>query len=55
MSIEPVLGNLTGIVNVQRSTFNVQHETVYDLMGNKVTNPQAGRIYIQNGKKVIMK
>jgi hypothetical protein len=55
MSIEPVLGNLTGIVNVQRSTFNVQHETVYDLMGRKVTTPQAGRIYIQNGKKVIMK
>ena len=52
LNINPIIGNATGIDNVEQN-LNSQQSTVYDLMGNKVTTPQAGRIYIQNGKKII--
>ena len=51
LAIEPVLGTATGIKNVKSET--IANHAIYDLMGNKVKNPQAGRIYIQNGKKVM--
>ena len=53
LTIEPVVGFTTGIEIIQYSTLNTQHSTIYDLQGRKVTTPQAGRIYIQNGKKLI--
>ena len=53
LTIEPVVGFTTGIEIIQHSTLHTQHSTIYDLMGNQVTTPQAGRIYIQNGKKLI--
>jgi hypothetical protein len=53
ITVNPVIGNADGIneiANTQHLTPNTQ---LYDLMGRKVTTPQAGRIYIQNGKKII--
>ena len=51
ISIEAVLGEANGIETVLASDIKHQTSDVYDLMGNKVTTPKAGRIYIQNGKK----
>ena len=53
--ITPIIGNATGIEEVELSTFNSQLSTIYDLLGNKVATPQTGRIYIQNGKKFVAK
>ena len=53
IAIEPVVGVGSGIEEV--STLNSQLSTLYDLLGNKVQTPQAGKIYIQNGKKVVIK
>ena len=53
LNINPIIGDASGIDNVELSTVNSQQSTVYDLMGNKVTTPQAGRIYIQNGRKIV--
>ena len=55
MSIEAVLGDATGINTINTSPDNINPSPLYDLTGRKITTPQAGRIYIQNGKKVIMK
>ena len=52
LTIEPVLGMSTGIQTVQPSAVSRQPSPIYDLMGNKVKTPKAGRIYIQNGKKI---
>jgi hypothetical protein len=52
ISIEAVLGEANGIENVLTSDIKRQTSDIYDLMGNKVTTPKAGRIYIQNGKKI---
>ena len=53
IAIEPIVGVGSGIEEV--STLNSQLSTLYDLLGNKVQTPQAGKIYIQNGKKVVIK
>ncbi|MBO7590623.1 MAG: CotH kinase family protein [Prevotella sp.] len=53
IAIEPVVGVGSGIEEL--STVNSQLSTLYDLLGNKVQTPQAGKIYIQNGKKVVIK
>ena len=45
----------TGINTINTSPDNINPSPLYDLTGRKITTPQAGRIYIQNGKKVIMK
>lgn len=45
-----VIDNPTAINTVSTS---VENNQVYDLQGRNVTNPQAGRIYIKNGKKVV--
>ena len=52
IAITPVIGNATGIDNVEPSAINHQSSPIYDLLGNKVQTPQAGRIYIQGGRKV---
>lgn len=41
-------------IDAQRSTFTSQPSTFYDLQGRRVDHPTQG-IYIQNGKKVILK
>ena len=43
---------LTGIVNV---TIDVANGDIYDLMGRKVLTPRKGNVYIQNGKKFVVK
>ena len=55
LTIEPVIGVSTGIkeiANTERLSPNTQ---IYDLMGNQVKNPQPGKIYIKNGKKVFLR
>lgn len=42
--------NPTGITNVESKAQNGQ---IFDLQGRTVSNTQAGRIYIKNGKKII--
>lgn len=64
IAIEPVISSATGInelvngkpstVNCKPSTVNCKPSTVNDLQGRKVTTLQPGRIYIQNGKKIII-
>ena len=49
--INPVIGEATDIDIVETTPSN-QQSTIYDLMGNKITTPKAGRIYIQNGKRI---
>ena len=46
-------GDQSGIRTIDNSQSANSNAPIYDLMGRKVTTPQAGRIYIQNGKKVI--
>ena len=47
-------GEATGIDTVQRSTFNVQRSTPYNLSGQRVSKPTKG-LYIMNGRKVVVK
>ena len=53
ININPIIGDANGIKSILASDINRQSSDIYDLMGNKVITPQAGRIYIQNGKKII--
>ena len=50
IAINPIIGDGSGIQTVQGSV--ATDNDYYDLLGNKVTTPKAGRIYIQNGKKI---
>ena len=53
IAVNPIIGDATGIKEIV-NTENLSPDTqVYDLMGRKITTPQAGRIYIQNGRKVV--
>lgn len=52
VSIEAILGEASGIQTIDYSPLTTDHSPVYDLMGNKVKTPKAGKIYIQNGKKI---
>ena len=45
--------NPTGVEEITDN--RVQSTDVYDLQGRKVENPTSGGIYIQNGKKVLVK
>ena len=48
--------NTTGIDNVQRSTFNIQHSEWYTLDGRKLSEqPTQKGIYIYNGQKKVIK
>ena len=51
LTIEPIIGDASGINEIRNNP--AKNETLYDLLGTKVNTPQAGRIYIQNGKKII--
>ena len=53
LNIEPILATSSGIKNIENNILATKD--IYDLMGNKVTMPKAGRIYIQNGKKIVWK
>lgn len=44
-------GSLNGI----SQTKVIRNAVVFDILGNRVTKMQSGRIYIQNGKKVIVR
>ena len=55
LTIEPILGDATGIQTIENSPLTIDQSTIYDLLGNKVKAPQAGSIYIQNGKKILWK
>lgn len=49
-------GIVTGIIDVDangNATFTIDDAPIYDLQGLRVSNPQPGRLYIQNGHKVI--
>ena len=50
-------GGVTGIEGVYvNSPADIEaDETVYDLEGRRVENPQPGRVYIKGGKKVMLK
>ena len=45
---------VTGISAVEHSTLNIEHSEVYNLNGQRVSQPTKG-LYIVNGKKVIVK
>ena len=53
LTIEPILGDAAGIQTIESSASTTDHSDIYDLLGNKVKTPQTGRIYIQNGKKLL--
>ena len=55
LNIEPILGTSTGIKDIANSQQPTTNGQFYDLMGNKVNTLKAGRIYIQNGRKVVAK
>ena len=46
-------GVSTGIQTIQQERTKLS--PIYDLMGHQVTTPHAGRVYIQNGKKYVVK
>jgi hypothetical protein len=56
-----LVGDLTdeiidGIETIEHSTLNIEHsDAIFDLMGRRVTTLLPGTIYIQNGKKFMMK
>ena len=53
LTIEPILGDAAGIQTIESSASTTDYSDIYDLLGNKVKTPQTGRIYIQNGKKLL--
>ena len=53
LTIEPILGDAAGIQTIESSASTTDLSDIYDLLGNKVKTPQPGRIYIQNGKKLL--
>ena len=55
IAIEPIIGVGSGIEEIANSQQPKAKGQLYDLLGNKVQTAQTGRIYIQNGKKVVVK
>ena len=53
--ITPIISNASGIEEVANSQRPTANSQLYDLLGNKVTATQKGRIYIQNGKKIVIR
>ena len=41
-------------LNIEHGTLNIENGAVFNLQGQKVTKAQKG-VYIQNGKKVVLK
>ena len=50
-TIEPIFEVGTGIQTIKETASKGDNAAIYDLLGNKVMTPKAGRIYIRNGKK----
>ena len=55
IAIEPIVGVGSGIEEIANSQQPKANGQLYDLLGNKVQTAQTGRIYIQNGKKIVVK
>jgi hypothetical protein len=55
IAIEPIVGVGSGIEEIANSQQPKAKGQLYDLLGNKVQTAQTGRIYIQNGKMVVVK
>ena len=55
IAIEPIVGVGSGIEEIANSQQLKANSQFYDLLGNKVQTAHTGRIYIQNGKKVVVK
>ena len=55
IAIEPIVGVGSGIEEIANSQQLKTNGQLYDLLGNKVQSAQTGRIYIRNGKKVVVK
>ena len=53
--ITPIISNASGIEEVANSQRPTANSQLYDLLGNEVTATQKGRIYIQNGKKIVIR
>lgn len=53
LNIEPIVSTSTAIKDIANSHQQTANGQFYDLMGRKVETPQAGKIYIMNGKKVV--
>ena len=53
LNIEPIVSTSTAIKDIANSQHQTANGQFYDLMGRKVETPQAGKIYIKNGKKVV--
>ena len=44
---------ITGVETIEDGMGGYERDIIYDLMGNRVVNPQPGTIYIVNGKKIL--
>ena len=53
LTIEPILGDASGIQSVEQSQLSTDNSQLHDLVGNKVKTPLPNSIYIKNGKKII--
>jgi hypothetical protein len=53
IAIEAILDATNGIQAIQNGEVKNENSQIYDLLGNKVKTPKTGRLYIQNGKKVM--
>ena len=47
--------DITGINNIETDTDLDMSKPIYTLSGQRIMTPKKGEIYIQNGKKVIIK
>ena len=47
-------GETTGIISIEHGTLNIDH-SVYDLQGRRISKATQKGVYIQNGKKVIIR
>ena len=52
LTIEPIVSTSTGIEIVENTDFRIQN-SVFDMLGRQVQNPQRGKLYIVNGKKTV--
>ena len=51
LALDPQDGS--GIESIDLSDSRSADDAIYDLQGIRVTRPQAGNVYIRNGKKFI--
>ena len=55
IAITPIIGESSGIETIEKEEREMEHSPIYDLSGRKITTPKAGNIYIQDGKKIVIK